>query len=258
MRFNQIYNEDCCDTIARMPDNFLDLVITSPPYNVNLGKNKYKKNGYDVYQDNVEHSDYIQWLSEVFRLIYKKTKDGGRCVINIGDGCNGRVPTHSDVIQFMNKIGWLSYSTIIWDKQHVSNRAAWGSYLKPSCPSFPSQFEYILIFAKKSRKLQSFGTTDLTKEEFINYTSSIWRVAPERNSYKKYNHPAVAPVEIAIRCIKMLSWKHAVVYDPFMGSGTTAVACKLTERFYIGSEISGEYVNTSLRRLENITGVNNG
>lgn len=248
METNRIYNEDCLVTLAGMPSNFLDLTITSPPYNVNLGKNRFNKKGYDVHEDNLSHEEYMGWLDGIFAQIYHKTKSGGRCAINVGDGKNGRISTHSDIIQRMKTIGWLPFTTIIWNKMHTSNRTAWGSYQSPSCPSFPSAFEYILVFAKDDLKLQTKGETDLTKEEFAKWAFGMWDF--KGVSKKENSHPAPFPVELPLRLIKMLTWQDAVVYDPFMGSGTTAVACMKMGRKYVGSEVSKDYFDESILRLE--------
>ena len=235
-----IYCEDCLTTLDRFEDNYLDLIVTSPPYNVGLK--------YDGYSDVMNYDDYLEWIEVVFKRIYQKTKSGGRCCINVGDQKNGQISLHSDIINLMNNIGWLNFTLIIWDKGHTNNRTAWGSYLSPSCPSFPRGFEYILVFAKTSLKLSSKGQTDLERQEFIDWSYGHWKIKPET---KQIKHPAPFPIEIPKRLIKMLSWKSAVVYDPFSGSGTTAVACKETNRIFIGSEISQEYVNDSLSRLSN-------
>ncbi|MFA5759890.1 MAG: DNA methyltransferase, partial [Clostridia bacterium] len=145
----------------------MDLVVTSPPYNVDLGNNKFNKNAYDIYNDNLEHKEYLKWLKGIFEEIYKKLKPGGRAVINIGDPKNGRIPTHSDIINFMTReLNYLNMATILWMKNQVGNRFAWGSFASPSSPSFPEPFEYILIFAKESLKLQEKGEVDITPEEF--------------------------------------------------------------------------------------------
>jgi site-specific DNA-methyltransferase (adenine-specific) len=223
----------------------LDLTITSPPYNVDLGNNKYNKNPYDLYVDNREHKEYIAWLVELFSLIRKKTKIGGRLVINIGDGKNGAVPTHSDLIYGLCADGWIPLGTIIWDKGNVTNRTAWGSFCSPSSPSFPTPFEYILIFGNQERKLQWRGETDLTKEEFISWAYGVWKFPGQKIN----GHPAAFPVELPLRVMKILSWKGSVVYDPFMESGTTAVACTMNDRAYVGSEISSEYYRLSVERV---------
>ena len=254
IELNRVYEEDNIITLNRMPDNFLDLTVTSPPYNVDLGNNKYNKNPYDLYNDNKEHKDYLTYLDLVFSKIYLKTKSSGRCVINIGDGQNGRVPTHSDVIQLMVKIGWLPTANILWDKNNVSSRTAWGSFASPSSPSFPTPFEYILVFSKESRKLKDKGITDLTKEEFISWSLSKWTFTGE--NLKKLGHPAAFPLELPNRCIKMFSWIDAIVYDPFMGSGSTALSCLRNNRNFIGSEISSEYVKLSKKRISEFLEMN--
>ena len=249
MKLNRIYLEDCIKTIRRMPKGGLDLTVTSPPYNVNLGNNKYNKNPYDRYRDNREHWTYIAWLKEIFSAIYTKTKDGGRCVINIGSGRNGLIPTYSDVTQFMTDIGWIPFATIMWNKNQTSNRAAFGSWMSCSSPSFPTPFEFILVFCKNSKKLKTKGVTDLTKEEFIKWSLALWTFAPE-SKMKAIGHPSMFPLELPIRCIKMLSWIGAVVYDPFIGAGTTAVACVRLNRKFIGNEISADYIKIANDRIE--------
>jgi len=248
MEINKIYNEDCLITIARMPDNFIDLVVTSPPYNVDLGDNKYNKNSYDLYNDNREHEDYIKWLKNIFENIYPKLVKGGRIVINIGDGKNGAVPASSDIIQFMCELRYIPTTHIIWDKNNVSNRTSWGSWKLPSCPSFPTPFEHILVFAKEDRKLQTKGKTDLTREEFIEWSLALWKFAPEKKQ-KLFKHPAMFPEELSKRCIKMLSWENALVYDPFCGVGTTCYVANKLNRRYIGSEISEKYCETARKRI---------
>lgn len=247
IEINKIYNEDNINTLNRMKDDFLDLTVTSPPYNIDLGNNKYNKSPYDLYKDNKEHKEYILWLKSIFMLVYTKTKKGGRCIINIGDGQNGKVPTHSDVIQMMVDIGWIPMTIIIWDKNNVSNRTAWGSFMSPSSPSFPTPFEYILCFAKEERRLQWTGKTDLTRDEFISWSLAKWNFTGE--NLRKIGHPAAFPVELPLRCVKMFSWVDSIVYDPFMGSGSTAIACIKTNRKYIGSEISSDYVSLAEKRI---------
>jgi site-specific DNA-methyltransferase (adenine-specific) len=247
MRENYIYCEDNMTTIDRMEDDYLDLTITSPPYNVNLGNNTYNKSAYDLYNDNLEHRDYIDWLGQLFHRIYQKTKPGGRCVINVGDGRNGRVPTHVDIFNVMRESKWIPMANIIWMRNNAGNRTSWGSFKSPSSPSFVQPYEFIMVFAKESLKLQCKGETDLTKEEFIPWTWAFWNIGTE--SAKRIGHPAPFPVELPLRCIKMLTWRDAVVYDPFMGSGTTAVACKMTGRRFIGSEISPDYCGIAYNRL---------
>jgi len=249
---NKIICGDCFKIIPAIPNDSIDLCLTSVPFNVNLGSNKFNDKPYDLYNDNKEHSEYIAWLKGLFSDIYKKLKKGGRCVINIGDGQNGKIPTHVDITHFMTKeIGYLPMATIVWDKKNVTSRTAWGSFKSPAAPSFPKPFEYILIFAKETYHLQTKGITDLTNEEFIDWSSSLWTFPAETRISKKV-HPAPFPEELPRRCIKMLSWKGAVVLDPFMGSGTTARVCKKLERNYIGIELSPTYHKLAEKRTRNV------
>ena len=245
----EIINGKSEEVIPTLENDSIDLVVTSPPYNVDLGNNKYNKTPYNIYRDNKEHSEYIAWLTNIFLKIYPKLVSGGRVCINIGDGQNGRVPTHVDIIHFMTKeLMYIPMANIVWNKNQCSNRFSWGSFSSPSCPSFPKPFEYIMIFAKDDRKLRHKGETDLTPEEFKKWAYSIWSLTGE-TKMKKFNHPAMFPVEIPYRLIKMLSWKGAIVLDPFNGAGTTGVACKQLGRNYIGIELSEEYCETSRKRI---------
>lgn len=242
---NGIYQGDCRDLCKSLPNKSVDLVVTSPPYNVDLGENKYRDEGYNEYNDNKEHSQYISWLYDCFSKIDDCIKDGGRICINIGDGKNGRIPTHVDVVNLMRDLDYLPFTNIIWDKKSTSNRCAWGSWLSPSCPSFPRPFEYILVFAKGNRKLQTDGETDLEKQEFIDWSYGLWEFSGESRS----EHPAPFPEELPKRLIKMLSYTNATVLDPFAGSGTTLVAARNLGRDYIGFEIDSDYCSMTRTRL---------
>ena len=248
---NEITCGDCEQLVQELEDNSVDLLITSPPYNVDLGYNKKHKSPYDLYQDNKEHGDYIQWLTNIFTNVKSKMVSGGRVCINIGDGKNGSVPTHSDIIQFMtNELGYLMMTTIIWNKHQIGNRTSWGSFQSPSSPSFPSPFEYILVFAKDTKKKE--GDNDkitVDKDDFIKNSLGMWNFAPETRQ-KKMGLNAMFPVELPKRLIEMLSYKDDVVLDIFSGLGTTCLAAKCLDRQYIGFEMSVEYCKKSRSRVK--------
>jgi len=247
----KIYCGDCERVLEKdIKKNSIDLCITSPPYNLNLGHNKYNKTPYDLYNDNKNHWEYITWLKKIFKKVYKVLRPGGRCVINIGDTKNGKIPLNSDIIQFMTKdLNYLIMTTIIWDKEHTNSITSWGSYCSPSSPSFPKPFEYILIFAKETRKLQYKGETDLTPDEFKKWAYGLWKF-PGEQKLKKIGHPAVFPVELPYRLIKILSWKNSTILDPFCGSGTTGIASTILNRKFVGIEISKKYCEISKKRIE--------
>jgi len=247
---NTLINGDCLAVIPSIPDASLDLILCSPPYNFGIK--------YDLYNDRKYYSEYIQWLEKIFKEIFPKLKDGGRVCINIADARNGRIHTHVDVEEFMtHTLGYLPLAKIIWNKLSVSNRQSWGSFQSPQCPSLPVPYEFILVYAKKSLSLQWEGKSDLTKEEFIDWSLALWEfpnsahheTSPQINGK---NHPAAFPEELATRLIKLFSWVGATVLDPFSGSGTSLVASKKLGRNYIGIEISAEYCKNSRTRLQEI------
>lgn len=255
MKYTQIndkiglYNGKCEEVIPNLEDSSIDLCICSPPYNINLGHNKFNKNPYDEYKDNKKYTDYINWLKDIFGKLYSKIKSGGRVCINVGDPHNGKIPAHVDICHFMvHDLGYLPMANIIWEKSQISNRFSWGSFNSPSSPSFPKPFEYIMVFAKDSLKLQEKGETDLHKEEFKKWAFSIWKMTPD-TQMKKLGHPATFPVDLPYRLIKMLSWKKATVIDPFNGAGTTGIACEMLSRKYIGIELSKKYCDTTIKRI---------
>jgi site-specific DNA-methyltransferase (adenine-specific) len=244
---NKIITGSCLRVIPKLPDNSIDLLITSIPYN--SGHN------YDVYKDNKPHRQYIKWLEKVFKAVYPKMKKGGRVIINVGDGQHGRIHTHVDVTEFMvHSLKYLHMSTIIWNKQNTSSRTSWGSFKSPSSPAMPCSFEYILVFAKESYDLQEKGETDITDEEFIDWSLALWTFP--KKAYKdsidilKNFHPASFPEILPHRLIKFFSWKNATVLDPFNGVGTTTLAAKRLGRNYIGIDISKKYCEYARNRLK--------
>jgi len=251
---NQMHEGYCEDLIPQLPDNSVDLVITSPPYNVDLGNNKYNKTPYDMYNDNKDHNKFIEELTYVFSILKPKMVEGGRVCINIGDGKNGCVPTHSDIIQFMTKeLKYLIKTTIVWNKNQIGNRTSWGSFKSPSNPSFPTPLEYILVFCNETQsKKGDKENITVTKDEFIRNSLSLWKFQPE-SRMKKFKHPAMFPVELPYRLIQQLSYKNDVVLDIFSGAGTTCLAAAMLDRKWIGFELSKEYVEASRKRLKQYT-----
>jgi site-specific DNA-methyltransferase (adenine-specific) len=246
------YKIICGDSLTEMknmPNNTINCIITSPPYNVNLGNNKYKKDGYNIHDDNMPYDEYLNWMKSIFTECYRILTEDGRLCVNIGDGKNGKIPTHSDFIQICKEIGFLPMTTIIWNKNNTSNRCAWGSYLSAKSPSFPRPFEYVLVFSKTPGLLKN-GVSTITKDEWVEFTNGLWTFAPEKEQ-KKIGHPAMFPVELPYRLIKMLTYEGDVILDPFMGVATTGVACLKTDRNFIGIEIDKNYCLIGETRLNN-------
>lgn len=252
LELNKLYTIKCEEGLLLLDDNSIDLIITSPPYNVNLGNENNNNKTYDIYNDNKDYNQYINWLVSIFKECYRVLKKGGRLCINIGDMNNGKFPTHSLLTyRLINELNYLSYTTIIWNKKHTSCRTAWGSYMKPSAPSFPQTFEYIIIFAKENLKLKEKRESDLKDFEFIKWSNPMWEINPETKQ-KFINHPAIFPEEIPLRLMKLFSYKNSIILDIFSGSGTTCKVAKENNRNWIGFDISENYNRIAYNRIYNI------
>lgn len=264
METNKIYLGKWEDQINRIDDDSVDLVLTSPPYNVRLGDNKLKKDKYKDYDDNLPYEDYLSWMTSLFTECNRVLKKGGRFIINIGDGQNGSVPTHVDFTYRLLKLDQFSkvygnynpfkmITTIVWDKKQIGNSCSWGSFQSPSCPSFPTPFEFLIVVGKGTKKHQGNGKSTVTKDNFMRNSRAMWEILPETSMMRKYNHPAMFPEELAKRCIDQFTYVNDIVFDPFTGAGTTCAVAKKMGRRYLGIEMSVEYYNTSIERLSQIS-----
>ena len=177
---NKINNIDCLEGFKKIKDSSIDLVITSPPYNLGIN--------YDVYNDNLSMDDYFLFIEKIAKNIFRILKDDGRVCINIpidGSMSNTKLEEEKkekiDIIfkikSIFYNIGFKYKDQILWDKDHLSSNTAWGSYKSASCPNILLPFESILIFYKKYKKKQ---TPCLRKEiidtDFQLFTNGHWRI----------------------------------------------------------------------------------
>jgi DNA modification methylase len=228
----------CSSENMPIPDNSVALAFTSPPYNV--GKD---------YDDDMTLEKYMDLIKRVGQDVYRVLKPGGRYVVNIANlGRKPYIPLHSHFYQVHSQIGFLPMGEIIWQKgKGASGSCAWGSWRSAKAPRLRDLHEYLLVFTKQEFSRPDKGESDLSAEEFMESTLSIWQIQSE--SAKKVGHPAPFPVQLASRVIKLYSYIGDVVLDPFMGSGTTCVAAKKTGRHYVGFDISPEYCKLSEDRI---------
>lgn len=250
---NKIHLGKWEEVMPTIPDNSVDIVITSPPYNLDLGNNRFrnKDRGYDIYDDNMPYGDYLNWMDKLFTECYRVLKTGGRVAINIGDGSNGSVPVHCDfTVRMRDKHKFIPITTIVWDKRQIGGSTSWGSYASPSCPSFPTQFEFIIVMAKETTKHEG-DKSKITVEgkEFQRNSRALWSFPPETRMMELYGHPACFPLELPKRLLQQLTYADDIVLDPFSGVSTTAVAAKMLRRKFIGIEMSKKYYEASLKRL---------
>lgn len=244
---NNIFCESS-ENMKELPDNSVHLVVTSPPYNV--GKE---------YDQNMALKEYLEFLKRVWKEVYRVLVPGGRACINIANlGRKPYIPLHTFIIRDMLDIGFLMRGEIIWNKDtSASPSTAWGSWLSANNPALRDIHEYILVFSKDTFKRETISKKEntITKDEFLEFTKSIWTFSAV--SAKKVGHPAPFPVELPYRCIQLYTFKDEIVLDPFMGSGQTAIAAIKSNRHFIGYEINEDYVGLSKNRIkEFITNMN--
>ena len=238
---NKIINNSSED-MSVIPDNSLQLMITSPPYNVTKD-----------YDDDLTLKEYLNMLENVLAETYRVLVNGGRACINVANiGRKPYIPLSSHITELMLKIGFLMRGEIIWNKgAGAGTSMAWGSWQSASNPVLRDVHEYILVFSKGDFKLDKKDKEDtITKEQFMEYTKSVWNMNTE--SARKIGHPAPFPVELPYRLIQLFSYKDDVILDPFIGSGTTAIATINSERNYIGFEISEKYCKLAEKRINEI------
>jgi DNA modification methylase len=252
---NRIFNDKWENILPQIPDNSVDMIITSPPYCVSLGHNKFrdKSKGYDVFEDNMPYEEYLDWMEKLFKECFRIFKSGGRLCVNIGDRKQSKDVTHVDFIVRMRKIGFLMLVPIVWHKRQIGDRFAWGSYKSPAEPCFPTPFEYIIVMCKDSLRHEGDpNKITVTAKEFQTNANALWEFLPETNMIKKWGHPAVFPEELPHRLMQQLTYEDDIVLDPFSGVGTTCAVAKKLRRRYIGIEMSKKYYDVSIRRLNEI------
>lgn len=243
IKLNKIYNEDCLNTLSRIPENYVDLTVTSPPYNIGIK--------YDVYVDARPPAEYFAWVEYWLRELYRVTKPDGRVCINhyLSMSMNGkRCSPIAKIISIASKIGFKYHGLAVWTDRTVSKLTAWGSWLSASAPQVNTPFEGIIILYKERWKKDQPGITNITKEEFIAGCSGVWKIRTENRKL----HPAAFPEALPSRCIQLFSYEGDLVFDPFMGTGTTAVACRRLNRNFIGSEVSRDYCFIAEKRLNDL------
>jgi site-specific DNA-methyltransferase (adenine-specific) len=241
MELNKIYQEDCLDTMERMPDNFIDLVVTSPPYD-----NLREYNGYSF--------DFHKTANQLYRVV----KNNGVVVWVIGDETKNGSESGSSFKQalYFKEIGFNLHDTMIFEK----NSPAYPSSRNSN--RYTQIFEYMFIFSKGKPSANLICDKQNKWHGFKDFSNKLKNPVPEfspRTNIWKYttsfngvNHPAPFPEKLAEDHI--LTWSNVgeLVYDPFMGSGTTAKMALINGRSFIGSEISKEYVDTAEKRIKDI------
>ena len=250
-----IHNRDAREVGDVLPTNSVALMITSPPYFA--GKEYEELDG----SSPSTYIEFMQMLGDVFAACYRVLEPGGRFAINVAN--LGRKPYRSlssDVIRILqDDLGMFLRGEIIWQKSKgASGSCAWGSFCKASNPVLRDITERIIVASKdrfdralNAKTRQALGLpheSTISKEEYMAATLDVWQMKSE--SARAVGHPAPFPVELPTRLINLYSYKHDVVLDPFMGSGTTLLAAAQAERRGIGFDTEAEYCATADERLK--------
>lgn len=236
---NRIYTHTSED-MKEIPDNSIHLMITSPPYNVTK-----------EYDEDLTLREYLRLIESVMKETYRVLVNGGRACVNIANvGRKPYIPLSDYINSIMTEIGFNNRGQIIWDKAaSAGGSCAWGSWQSASNPILRDVHEYILIYSKGNLSRKK-GIDTIHREDFLEWTKSIWRMNTE--SAKRVKHPAPFPEELPHRLINLYSFENDVVLDPFMGSGTTAVAALKNKRRFVGYEISEDYTKIANDRISNV------
>jgi site-specific DNA-methyltransferase (adenine-specific) len=239
-----IINDDFL-SVDYIPRDSIDLIVTSPPYNVDIQ--------YDGFKDDIPYEKYLEFTEKWLRKAYELLKPDGRMCLNIpldkskGRSEEGFQSVYADVVSIAKKAGLKYFSTIIWNEGNISRRTAWGSFASASAPYVIAPVEVIVVLYKHVWKKRRKGISDITRDEFISWTNGLWTFSGENP--KRAGHPAPFPFELPKRCIKLFSFIGDVVLDPFVGSGTAVIAAYLLNRVGIGIDISKEYCLRAKERL---------
>jgi site-specific DNA-methyltransferase (adenine-specific) len=263
----KIINGDCIQVMKTLPESSIDLVVTSCPYGVGIN--------YDVHNDDVEFEEYKifsrDWLTQTYRVL----KDDGRIALNIPFEINrqekgGRIFFVSEVWQIMKEIGFKFFGIVDLeeDSPHRSKTTAWGSWMSPSAPYIYNPKECVILAYKKNhikkikgepqwtpeivKETDLFGVTkdkkvyiDEDKKEFMSLVFGQWKYLNDSRPLTK----ATFSMDIPTKAIKILTYKNDIVLDPFMGSGTSAVAAEILDRRWIGIELSPNYMEIANERI---------
>ena len=228
---NRIFYKSA-EQMSELPDSCVHLIVTSPPYNAAKS-----------YDKDLSLEEYLGLLKRVFAECYRVLVEGGRACVNVANlGRKPYVPLSAWVTKLMIDIGFHMRGEIIWQKGAGAGVSmAWGSWCSASNPVLRDTHEYILTFSKGNykRPLSTDKVSTISKEEFMEWTKSVWAFSPA--SAKKVGHPAPFPLELPKRIIQLYTFEEDVVLDPFIGSGTTALAAKQLRRIFVGYEIEKKY-----------------
>ena len=237
---DRIIHGDALETLQRIPSDAVHLAITSPPYNVGIR--------YAGYSDARAHEEYLGWLGRVAEELHRVLVPGGRFALNVAPtSIKNFRPIHHDLSTGLRQLGYIMRTEIIWYKQTMGRRTAWGSWRSPANPHIIPSWEYVLVFSKGRWRLEgSKEAIDIDSKEFQTFSDGHWRIPPER---QRRGHPAPFPEELIERLVKFYSYRGNTVLDMFGGTGTVAAVARRLGRHYLHIDASPEYCERAFQRV---------
>jgi DNA modification methylase len=238
---DRIFEGDAEEVLATLPAESVHLAVTSPPYNLGIR--------YAGYTDDLAYERYLEWLKEVWSELQRVLVPGGRFALNIAPtSIKDFRPIHHDLARGLRDLGLIMRTEIIWYKQTMGRRTAWGSWRSPSNPHIVPSWEYVLVFSKGGWQLPGDRSqADISAREFEQFSDGFWAIPPER---RRNGHPAPFPEQLIERLVKFYTYRGNVVLDMFGGTGTVAVVAKRLGRRFVYIDHSPEYCATARDRIE--------
>ena len=267
---NTIINGDCIEEMNKLPESYVDLIVTSPPYNVGID--------YDTHDDRMDMHEYWQFTKDWLIAAFNTLKDDGRIAVNIPYEVNvqergGRILFMSEFWSIMKEVGFKFYGLVDLNENspHRSKTTAWGSWMSPSSPYIYNPKECVILAYKKYSKKITKGTpqwegepikteegkiktvyTEDDKKEFMSLVYGQWDYFADTKQQTK----ATFSMDIPTKAIKILTYKNDIVLDPFAGSGTSLVAAETLHRQWIGIELSEKYTEVARERVQHFVDLN--
>jgi DNA modification methylase len=232
IEFNRIYNMDCLEGMKYIPDNSIDLIVTDPPYMISQKNKKINRKNIDIQLDFGEwdhfenEQEYEEFTRKWMTLAYNKLKDGGWFMIFFD---NKKICLMEKIAK---ELGMMFKTIFVWIKTNPTPH-----FRKMN---FVSATEFIWMGAKGNMRMKNYQK----QTEMYNYM-----LYPNKSTYGETKHPTEKPVELLKRIIRPVTLENDIVLDPFIGSGTTAIASIQLNRRFIGFEINREYYNIAMERI---------
>ena len=242
---NVAVNGDVLEVLKIVPDESIHLTFTSPPY--------YNARDYSIYQS---YNEYLEFLRDVFKEVYRITKEGRFFILNTSpiiiprvsrQHSSKRYPIPFDIHPFLIEMGWEFIDDIVWVKPEASAKdrnSGYRQHRKPLAYKPTAVTEYLMVYRKKTHKLidwniRQYDYKTVQESKVLGEVDKIntWNIDP---TFDK-THTAVFPMELCLRVLKYYSFKHDLVFDPFGGSGTFCKAAQSLDRFFFTTEISNKY-----------------